>query len=411
MSKEQLPFERPIDVYRRRNFLVTGLALALLLGGALLLVIAIGWHFTPGILGIMGVTLGLGLLLSNKRRAMWAMRHHVHVRADAAGIWEEGRLVVPRQKIAHGYFQPRRTLSSVCLYDRWRNLVFEAVLEQPLAAEMLRALTLDAASRRASYHTVSPAHATPLRTVAIVLAMIAGAMGLGTLSSACGVNGPFSAMFGIVFGIALGLILAYVPLSVTVGIDGVDLRWFLWRRFIPMSRIVRAEPDAFDVRLWLEGGESELIHVGISENEASPERRDAIVARILEVFAARRGASAQHDIAGMLAKRARSHAAWFEALAALRASKGGYRDTVVCAEDLWATLEDPSAAEDVRGAAGFLLRPSLDTEGKARVRIAAEATASPALRTALEAVAGEEEDQAVTSMLEDLATQSPDQPR
>ena len=68
-------------------------------------------------------------------------------------------------------------------------------------------------------------------------------------------------------------------------------------------------------------------------------------------------------------------------------------------------VEDPTASGDVRAGAAVALRTRLDEEGKARVRIAAEATASPQLRVALEAVAGES-DEVAGEALAELAQRS-----
>jgi hypothetical protein len=67
-------------------------------------------------------------------------------------------------------------------------------------------------------------------------------------------------------------------------------------------------------------------------------------------------------------------------------------------EDLWRVVEDPRASEDARAAAALLLRKSLDAPGKARVRVAAEATASPKLRVALEASISDDDAAALAAL-------------
>ena len=61
-------------------------------------------------------------------------------------------------------------------------------------------------------------------------------------------------------------------------------------------------------------------------------------------------------------------------------------------------LGDARASEDARAAAALLLRKGLDAPGKARVRVAAEATASPKLRVALEASISEDDEAALAAL-------------
>ena len=64
-------------------------------------------------------------------------------------------------------------------------------------------------------------------------------------------------------------------------------------------------------------------------------------------------------------------------------------------------IESPSLDPSHRAAAAVALRDQLDDEGKRRLRVAADACASPKVRVALEAAA-EDDDQKLSLALEQL---------
>jgi hypothetical protein len=94
-----------------------------------------------------------------------------------------------------------------------------------------------------------------------------------------------------------------------------------------------------------------------------------------------------------------------EWLARLRAfgheDAGGFRDPKIPPERLWRIVEDPSAPASARAGAAVALRAKLDDDGRTRIRVAADATAAPKLRVALESTAAED-DQAVRDALDEL---------
>jgi hypothetical protein len=140
-----------------------------------------------------------------------------------------------------------------------------------------------------------------------------------------------------------------------------------------------------------------------SMSPVAAEHRDAVLARIGEAREAFRARGPAADVSALVGRGTRTRADWLAALTKLRDAEGGYRDAVVREDDLWRVVEDPSAPEDARGGAALLLRSSLDDAGKARVRVAAEATASPKLRVALDAAAGDAQEEALRAALSDLS--------
>ena len=411
MNQEPTSFAKDVDVLEP-NLLFAYASLAMLVAGPVLLVAFLAGLFPPGALGVHLIIGGLLLRVGNHRLNLRAKRRRTAVKADRAGVWENGELVVARSAIADGFFQPRAGRdrnnpksygSSIRLVDKRRRVVFEAEAEEAEALAMLRALGLDPASKRAQFNGSSPLYATLGRNFLFLAGVVAFTVTLSTLLLGIGVSIPMSPLF------ALPLVFAgMVPAKVEIGADGILQRWLWTRKFIPISQIVSASHgDDRTIRVHLRDGRDELIYTsprrrgGFGSSWAT-QHRDAILARINETLAAYAARGPAADVSAMVAKGTRSRADWLASLDKLRDREGGYRDAVVRDEDLWRVVEDPSAPEDARGAAAMLLRGSLDDTGRARVRVAAEATASPKLRVALDAAAGAAKDESVRSALEEL---------
>jgi hypothetical protein len=135
--------------------------------------------------------------------------------------------------------------------------------------------------------------------------------------------------------------------------------------------------------------------------QTRPEHRamvDRMGAAIDEHLAASR---VQEAVAQLPAPR-EDGAGWLRELEAVQVGiEGGYRRAIVSDEVLWRVVEDASIDEKTRAGAAVALRKVLGDEGRARLRVVAEATASPRLRVALEAASGNEEG-AIAQSLDDL---------
>lgn len=363
-----------------KNRLVDGLLLASMPLGFLLFGAFLLFRFSPGAFGvhmaIIAAVLRFGVARENSR-AVPAERD-VHVSAE--GVRVDGELI-PRASIAEGSYQPRlREPSTIRLFDRRKRIVFEARAESEEQAQaMLRALGLDASQKRAEFRVAGRFAGPGAQGGMAALAMI------GVLATRFFLEtgpGPFFALLAV-----LGL-LAVIPSTMTVGVDGVLVRWLWQRRFIPMAEIVAAHAEGETaIRLELEGGREELIPIVSRKRRGGvfTERRDMILARIREAKESHRSPTTGADVAALVGRGTRSLDEWKKALSSLTADNASYRQAALRDEDLWRLVEDPRASEDARAAAALLLRRGLDEPGRARVRIAAEATASPKLRVALEA--------------------------
>lgn len=369
---------------------------------------------------------GLGLYLAFAATIMrvGAARHNALARprectveASAAGLVVDGE-AIPRRELVDGYFQPRaRTMpqyqlraigSTVQLFGRWKRMVFQAEVGDPKQASLLlHALGLSASQKRAEFRGTSWASSTQGR--ASLLAGVACGL-IALLAIACGWLNIFGLVLlpcAIVF-VVMALI-AFAPSRITIGVDGVLMRWLWMRRFIPMARIATIEAEELtEIRLTLDDDKVETIHTSVAKaaGDLAVDKRDLILARMREAWHAARTTDAGADVTSLVARGTRTFAEWREALVSLRKNESAYRHVEIRDEDLWRVVEDPQAAADARAGAARLLRTSLDAEGRARVRVAAEATALPKLRIALAAMA-EDEEEAADEALAALAADEP----
>lgn len=414
MTTPRPAFERSLDVLERSR-LVAHAAHAALIVGPLMLAASVAGVFPPGVMGFHVTALGLFAWYASRWKNLRAKRRPATVRADHEGVWVDGKLVALRANVADGFFQPRSGRdpnkasslgSSVRLVDKRRAIVFEAEAHERDALDLLYALGLDPGSKRAEFTGSSPVFATVARNMAFVAASVVALFVLSFGLAALGLELGGSLLPMLMVPWFLG---AMLPSRISVGIDAVHLRW-MWRtKLIPMSKIAGIERgEQRQIRLRLYDGSEELLYTSMRTNnyrmgnDYAAQHRDAVLARIAEAHAAFRARGPAADVSSLVGRGTRSREEWRAALAKLRATEGGYREAVVRDDDLWRVVEDPSAPEDARGGAAMLLRRSLDDAGKARVRVAAEATASPKLRVALDAAAGEA-DEPFDAALDELA--------
>ncbi len=376
------------------NAILRAILLGLLGGGPLLFLLAITGVFPIGFFGIHMTILGAVLYWGFRRHNQRAQKKERNVRANKEGIFVDGKLVVVRTAIKDGYFQPRtpgggeKYGSSVRIVDKRRRILFEAELLGDEALSFLRALGFDAGKRRAEFGGGSPMFATVGRQVATSFGSIFAGLLLSTAGAA--IVGP-AASFAI-FLLFPMLIAAMWPSKITIGIDGVLVRWLWTSRFFPMKDIRGvSEADDNAIRLILHPYEERVIYTSMRHRQSQSlimrNNRDAIIARIREAHLRFQEGGGAIDATALVARGRQKRSEWLDALAKLARREGGYRDAVVRPEDLLRIVEDPRASEDARAGAAFVLRTTADDDMKARVRVAAEASASPKLRVALDATA------------------------
>jgi hypothetical protein len=401
-------------VVLERNKLFVGASYALMAAAAFMMIGAVG---APGLGGVgLYVLIAAAVMRAGALRNLRAKKRSAEVRVTPEGVFVDGQLAVAKKDVHSGIYQPRVGAvvgargygSSVRLSNKKGHVVFEAEVEdEDEALAVLRVLGLDPEHKRAEFSASSPLFATLPRQLGLLLATFTLSGIFGAIAAAFHVQG----MPTMIFLPILLYVAAAWRSKVTVGVDGILTRWLWWRRFIPMSKLTGAwAEDDHTIRLGLEGGESHALYTaprrrGGAGNPFTIQHRDAVLARIKEAREAFAAHGAGADVSALVARGTRPLTEWIESLKRLSKREGGYRDAVVREEDLWRLVEDPAAPEDARAGAALLLRQNLDEPGKARVRVAAEATVSPKLRVAFDAAAAES-DAALEEALGELAPAS-----
>jgi hypothetical protein len=171
------------------------------------------------------------------------------------------------------------------------------------------------------------------------------------------------------------------PAELTLGADG--LRWKHG-----FSRGYAAWRDVTAIEAWHDQGvllkRRRAGHVLIPHSQ----RDGGHLAGVIELLrrAWERATAARSTPLEALDRQGRTLAAWREALRGLMVS-AAYRQGVVTADDLVATLADPSVSAERRLAAAMCLTDAGALNAATHVRVAAEACASEELRVALERAA------------------------
>lgn len=212
------------------------------------------------------------------------------------------------------------------------------------------------------------------------------------------------------------------PSSVAVHDDGVRITSFGRTRFVPFRIIVTVERVERKAPFWMRGNDCYLgvkfrtthgeFEVGTgsvdrgwgSQRIKSPQ--DLENERLLHAFEESFGRFRAHEghrepVADHLIRRERSVAEWLGYLKEVARSEV-YRGVAATSEQLWKVIEDPSVLPSARAGAAVALRPSLNEEGKVRLRIASDSSGSRALRVAIAKVAEESSDDELIDALSQI---------
>jgi hypothetical protein len=332
------------------------------------------------------------------------------VTADGRGVFVGGALALAREDIAYGFVETTPAGARVKLSDSTHGLRLEVRVKSAAEGrELLKALGLDVAQRVAPFFAASPtggARGLAIAaggTAAFSLALMYLLPSWGWRSVLMDDIATIARSVLPVLVMLAWSVLSTIPTRVTVGADGLEVRWLRRRRFVPYRSILRVVPAFGQLRVVLADGTTLRLR-GQRRSftpQTRPEHRamvDRMGAAIDEHLAASR---VQEAVAQLPAPR-EDGAGWLRELEAVQVGiEGGYRRAIVSDEVLWRVVEDASIDEKTRAGAAVALRKVLGDEGRARLRVVAEATASPRLRVALEAASGNEEG-AIAQSLDDL---------
>jgi hypothetical protein len=367
--------------------------------------------------------------------ALSALRHREiatgELRATSEGISIAGATIVARDRIASAHLWPSAKLGTfVCIRRHGlRGDVHVRVANLDEGRAVLRALGLDATQSATELTIAGTSAAHVMRRLATFLAMIPLSVALAVAALVLGKSAH--AGFGPSFAIALALGVSIYALGfaqmaarahVTVGADGVLVRWLWQRRFFRIADIASAEVvgprgaapsthSSIFVRLKLRSGEVLDLCVALRKRGVVSEgahdwarmRGEMIAERIREAIEAHGPGGDAPWSASALSRGERSVPDWLAWLRDVRARVATFREGIELARDeLWRVVEDPTASAEHRAAAAVALAPDLDDDGKSKLRIAARAAAAPKLRVALEAAA-DADDERLTSALDEIA--------
>ncbi|HSO35507.1 MAG TPA: hypothetical protein VLT33_23420 [Labilithrix sp.] len=160
---------------------------------------------------------------------------------------------------------------------------------------------------------------------------------------------------------------------VSIGLDGVLVRGSSRTRFYGFRDVDRARVRGGDLELLR--GERVVVRLQLHGKDAA--RRDALLTR-LEAAIARARAERDEPAVSFVSGATRADMT--------RAAEGGgdYRQPAVSREQLWSVLEGPAIDTAARRAAAEALAGSRDPAERARLRVAAEHCAEPAVRARMQ---------------------------
>lgn len=338
-------------------------------------------------LGLASFWLGLGLLLYVWARNPCAVERPAHAVADARGLLLDGRLVLEAGRVTSGWLETRAGGPPVvhlrAAAAPWRRRAVDVVVRDVESGRaLLRVLEVDPTHASAHYWVL----ARPLgegRAFARAATLIALVLAFGVVA---GQSAPAALALAVValFALVGGLV---VPTRVTVGADGVLVRWLGTVRFVPWTSVVAIEDFDGGVVLALDGGGWLTLRTPADHERHCPERA-SMVERMRVAWRAHGRGGHDADPTAVLVRRAGGHTReWVRAMRRILSPERGYRTQAMPPEQLWRVVEDACGDRHARTGAALALAPLLDDRGRERMQAAASSCAEPRLRAALQTAA------------------------
>jgi hypothetical protein len=386
------PFRGPLVRVRRNRWVMALAASPLLVPLGLALGLS-GPGSGQATLAVLLQTSILALFLTffAWRKNPWPRRDVVEVAADARTLTVAGA-ETPRERLNEGFVVPAVGETKVVLHQKGLAPPVELVAQGvPEARSVLLALGFDASQTVARSRTLSR-----LLGEGRIFFVIGPLVGLFFAVARLRFVG--SALLPAAVLVLVLALISLWPTTLTVGADGVEVRWLGSRRFIRHRDIVNAtmyesglgNSRYLGVALTLESGEE--IRLPVSQARSDADRTRMILERIHEAAAEAERRHVELDPA-LLARGDRDVGDWMRALRSLGAGANAtMRTAPVEADRLWRIVEDPAGAPITRAAAAVALTADPAADSRRRLRAAAEATAAPRLRIAIDAAAAHDED-------------------
>lgn len=338
----------------------------------------------------LGLVAALGTLVMMTRQII-AQRERGELRADEAGLSLNGEIVAEKRSLKEGYLQPRtgryplvriRTADGkldveVPSNEDGRALLAALGLDNQIASFVVRAGLFSNPRVQTTFAAVT---STLLWTVLRVLPRV-------------------PVVWWLTAAIALlAIVNTFLPTFARVGQDGLLLRSLTRKRFFPFSQMQSAEASPWGVTLQLRSGKSVELRTRPAKQGGQDPAGAALLERLQAGIARAQTTERAEEAATLVQRGDRDVSSWLDGLRALR--EGGYRVASLGEERLWQIVQDATAAPTARAGAAVLLRDSLSDEGRARLRVAAEATVLPKVRVVLEAASDPEREEELRAALE-----------
>jgi hypothetical protein len=341
-----------------------------------------------------------------RRPAMVSVGEGAIVVEYGRGVWRW-----PLSDVVEGWTESFQDEDDVVLRTRRDDLVAVRVDSPEAGSALLRAVGVSADKQVVRLRLAErSASSAPVGCIAgaagVVLpfALVGSGVGLWFAVAAILRRGApdsglwvFAAIFAASLLAAFKVLQAMVPPLATVGVDGIEVRGFGSRRFIPLDDVSRVDSSDRGVTLRLRSGPDLTLTTFRNTSDGRqghPATRAALLRRIEQALAARRASQSQVARAAALERHGKSFARWRVELASLTKQDADYRRSAGLArDDLERILEDASAPVEHRVGAAVALTAAGDGDVRRRVRIAAAACADQSLRAALEAAAEQELDE------------------
>jgi hypothetical protein len=386
---------RDVALLRRNRLWLSLAILPLSLGPA-----AIAWGATKGLDDVqaaLGLTLGMLGTLGGAIATFYVLRANpmqVPVTGEL-GVGPEaltfrGRPLALRKTLRAGFMIPswgKPTL--VRLERRWpRRPIDLRTRDDAEAVGLLRDLGLDASQTVAAFTLASRARAEPVVAAAgwalLLLLMFGLPMGVAAFAPDPGMWIASIGGLGVLLLIAWVVVLQ-LPTRVVVGADGILVSWLWRKRFLAHGDVRAVRPfgsgNAQGVALWSATGAPIKLPVKAQFTHAlTDQQTDLVTQRIQQAISAYHGSRRERDVR-LPERGGRPLREWIKTLrAAGSGASADHRTAPLASDELWRIVEDPSADRAARAGAAIAVGGGLDERGRARMRIAAEATAAPDVR-------------------------------
>lgn len=387
---------RSISVRRPRvgralGYAGLGVFLAALLLEQILRILGVPAGDLPGLLAFgatpLLVVLGLAARLGLGRAGALTARAGDGADGSLEVVRGGRREVVASRDVAAGFVVPARAREagpSVVLSLRDGRELAAEVDDTEQAEGLLDALGLSAAERRCLVRTTRFGPRVLAATGLGLLSVVGGVLLLIAGSTVLGVPKPIPSGVLIPYLFVQTLltwaaIAATRPPEIVVGADGVELRRAFGRRtFVPFAELASVERSGDALALVFRDGRQARVTSGVGGDLG------AALLRIRAGLAAAADDPLDPAKLSLLSRAGRGLTAWRRDLGRVLEGRSGYRESPLREADLEAALASGSREQRVGAALALSTRP----EGAGRLRIAAERTADPRLRVALEGLAG-----------------------